>query len=51
MEIMYAKPMHKQDLQDLHLRAFGAANSGIIGIVKGKIRCAETLHQPEHWRE
>ncbi len=24
---------------------------GIIGTIKGKIRCAETLHQPEHWRE
>ena len=24
---------------------------GIIGTVKGKIRCAEILHQPEHWRE
>ena len=24
---------------------------GTIGTIKGKIRCAETLHQPEHWRE
>ena len=26
-------------------------NPGIIGTIKGKIRCAETLHRPEHWRE
>ena len=25
--------------------------AGIIGTIKGTIRCAETLHQPEHWRE
>lgn len=24
---------------------------GVIGTVSGKIRCADTLHQPEHWRE
>jgi len=24
---------------------------GVIGTIKGKIRCADTLHQPEHWRE
>jgi len=24
---------------------------GILGTIKGKIRCAETLQQPEHWRE
>lgn len=24
---------------------------GTIGTIKGKIHCAETLHQPEHWRE
>jgi len=23
----------------------------VIGTIKGKIRCADTLHQPEHWRE
>jgi predicted N-acetyltransferase YhbS len=25
--------------------------SGVIGTIKAKIRCADTLHQPEHWRE
>ena len=24
---------------------------GVIGTIKGKIRCADSLHQPEHWRE
>lgn len=25
--------------------------AGVVGTVKGKIHCANTLHQPEHWRE
>ncbi|KIX15375.1 GNAT family N-acetyltransferase [Dethiosulfatarculus sandiegensis] len=24
---------------------------GVIGTIKGKVLCADALHQPEHWRE
>ena len=28
-----------------------ALKDGVIGRVKGKVRCAEVLDQPQHWRE
>lgn len=37
MEIMFAKPTHKQDLQHLHQQAFGAANSKEKGVVIGEL--------------
>ena len=40
-------------IPDVHANAWmvQALRSGVIGIVSGKVTCADALNRPEHWRE
>ncbi len=43
----------RKAMEDEHADAWmvQALFPGVIGTVSGKIRCADALHRPEHWRE